>query len=332
MRISRWQYLTLLAGWCILWEAMTFRPGEIIGDYEILGPLGKGGMGAVYRVRNVISDRVEAMKEVLPGREQTPDLAERFLREIRVHATLRHPNITQLFTAFRRDQHLLMIMELVEGVNLEEILQRGPMPSGEAAACMAQTLEALEYAHAHGVIHRDIKPANIVVLPDGMVKLLDFGIARGESDRRLTLSGMVIGSLSYMSPEQVGGQSVDGRSDVYSVGVTLYQAVTGGDGHVAILRRLAIRCHARTTLPYGGCAGHAKPGNSRGTFGSDHAVARERSRESLPNRGGLPCGARAVPRRRRPRAGGTKFGRWCAGAEPGPEDFPADFTDRRFRA
>jgi serine/threonine-protein kinase len=167
------------------------------------------------------------MKEVLPGREQTPDLAERFLREIRVHATLQHPNITQLFTAFRRDQHLLMIMELVEGVNLEEILQRGPMPSGEAAACMAQTLEALEYAHAHGVIHRDIKPANIVVLPDGVVKLLDFGIARGEADRRLTLSGMVIGSLSYMSPEQVGGQTVDGRSDVYSVGVTLYQAVTG---------------------------------------------------------------------------------------------------------
>ena len=227
MRVSRWQHLTLLAGWCILWDAMTFRPGEIIGDYEILGPLGKGGMGAVYRVRNVISDRVEAMKEVLPGREQTPDLAERFLREIRVHAALQHPNITQLFTAFRRDQHLLMIMELVEGVNLEEIVQRGPMPAGEAVACMAQTLDALDYAHAHGVIHRDIKPANIVVLPDGVVKLLDFGIARGESDRRLTLSGMVIGSLSYMSPEQVGGQSVDGRSDVYSVGVTLYQALTG---------------------------------------------------------------------------------------------------------
>jgi serine/threonine-protein kinase len=167
------------------------------------------------------------MKEVLHGREQTSDLAERFLREIRVQATLQHPNITQLFTAFRRDHHLLMIMELVEGVNLEEILQRGPMPTGEAVACMAQTLEALAYAHAHGVIHRDIKPANIVVLPDGVVKLLDFGIARGESDLRLTLSGMVIGSVSYMSPEQMGGHSVDGRSDVYSVGVTLYQAVTG---------------------------------------------------------------------------------------------------------
>ena len=206
---------------------MTFRPGEIIGDYEILGPLGKGGMGAVYRVRNVISHRVEAMKEVLPGREQTPDLVERFLREIKVHATLQHPNITQLFTAFRQGHRLLMIMELLEGVTIEEILQRGPMATGEAVACMSQTLEALKYAHAQGVIHRDIKPANIFVLPDGVVKLLDFGIARGESDRRLTLSGMVIGSLSYMSPEQVGGQSVDERSDVYSVGVTLYQAVTG---------------------------------------------------------------------------------------------------------
>jgi serine/threonine protein kinase len=206
---------------------MTFSPGEIIGDYEILGPLGKGGMGAVYRVRNVVSDRVEALKEVLSGREQTPDLAERFLREIRVHATLQHPNIAQLFTAFRRDNQLLMIMELVEGVSLEEILHRGPMPAGDAADCMAQTLEALRYAHAHGVIHRDIKPANIVVLPEGVVKLLDFGIARGETDRRLTLSGMVIGSLSYMSPEQVDGQCVDGRSDIYSVGVTLYQAVAG---------------------------------------------------------------------------------------------------------
>ena len=228
---------------------MTFRPGEIIGDYEILGPLGKGGMGAVYRVRNVISDRVEAMKEVLPGREQTPDLAERFLREIRVHATLQHPNIAQLFTAFRRDHHLLMIMELVEGVNLEEILQRGPMPAGEAVACMAQTLEALRYAHAHGVIHRDIKPANIVVLPDGVVKLLDFGIARSESDLRLTLSGMVIGSLSYMSPEQVDGRNVDGRSDVYSVGVTLYQAVTGtlpfyGESQYAVMH--AQRSHTPT--------------------------------------------------------------------------------------
>ena len=228
---------------------MTFRPGEIVGDYEVLGPLGKGGMGAVYRVRNVISERVEAMKEVLPGREQTADLAERFLREIRVHATLQHPNIAQLFTAFRRDHHVLMIMELVEGVNLDEILQRGPMPTGEAVACMAQTLEALKYAHGQGVIHRDIKPSNIVVLPDGVVKLLDFGIARGESDRRLTLSGMVIGSLSYMSPEQVGGQSVDGRSDVYSVGVTLYQAVTGtlpfhGESQYAVMH--AQRSHTPT--------------------------------------------------------------------------------------
>ena len=206
---------------------MTFRPGEIIGDYEILGPLGKGGMGAVYRVRNVISDRVEAMKEVLPAGEQTPDQAERFLREIRIHATLQHPNIAQLFTAFRRDRHLLMIMELVEGATLEAILQRGPMPAGEAVRCIVQTLEALTYAHAHGVIHRDIKPANIILLPNGVVKLLDFGIARGESDRRLTQGGMVIGSLSYMSPEQVGGLTVDGRSDVYSVGVTLYQALTG---------------------------------------------------------------------------------------------------------
>jgi serine/threonine-protein kinase len=129
----------------------------------------------------------------------------------------------------------------VEGVTLDQALHRGPIPYGEAAEYIAQTLNALSYAHGRGVIHRDIKPANIAVLPDGTVKLLDFGIARGKADQRITLSGMVVGSLLYMSPEQVSGSSVDARSDLYSVGITLYQAVTGvqpfrGESQFAVMQ------------------------------------------------------------------------------------------------
>jgi serine/threonine-protein kinase len=199
----------------------------VVGDYEVVGRLGRGGMGAVYKVRNTISQRVDAMKVLLPDLEATPELGERFLREIRVHASLRHPNIAQLLTAVRADNRLLMIMELVEGTGLDEVLRLGAMDIGDAVACISQVLDALGYAHSHGVIHRDVKPANIIVLPEGMVKLLDFGIAQGATERRLTQTGMVVGSLSYMSPEQVSAMPVDARSDLYSVGVTLYQALTG---------------------------------------------------------------------------------------------------------
>jgi len=205
----------------------SFEVGQIVGDYEIIGRLGRGGMGAVYKVRNIISQRVDAMKVLLPDLEATPELGERFLREIRVHASLRHPNIAQLLTAIRVNNRLLMVMELVEGTSLDDVLKLGAMEIGDAAACMSRVLDALGYAHSQGVIHRDVKPANIVVLPDGAVKLLDFGIAQGATERRLTMTGMVVGSLSYMSPEQVTAGHVDARSDLYSVGVTLYQALTG---------------------------------------------------------------------------------------------------------
>jgi serine/threonine-protein kinase len=184
-------------------------------------------MGAVYKVRNTISQRVDAMKVLLPDLEATPELGERFLREIRVHASLRHPNIAQLLTAIRVNNRLLMVMELVEGTGLDDVLKLGAMDIGDAVACMCQVLDALGYAHSLGVIHRDVKPANIVVLPDGTVKLLDFGIAQGATERRLTMAGMVVGSLSYMSPEQVTAAPVDARSDLYSVAITLYQALTG---------------------------------------------------------------------------------------------------------
>jgi serine/threonine-protein kinase len=214
--------------------------GNRIGDYEIIQVLGAGGMGKVYKVRNVISDRVEAMKVLLPNLETDPELADRFLREIKVQASLDHPNIAGLHTALREGNQLLMLIEYVEGTTLESIAARGPLQVGQAISYISQVLEALAYAHARHVVHRDIKPANMMLTPEGVVKLMDFGIAK-MADRRLTQTGRTVGSLYYMSPEQINGaQTLDGRADLYSLGVTLYQLVTGkrpfeGDSDYSIM-------------------------------------------------------------------------------------------------
>jgi len=201
--------------------------GERIGDYEIVQVLGAGGMGQVYKVRNVLSDRVEAMKVLLPNLEGDPGLADRFLNEIKVQATLDHPNIAKLHTAMKVGNQLVMVMEFVDGTSLSQILQRGPLPPSAAAGYAAQVLDALAYAHARGVIHRDIKPANLMLAADGHIKLMDFGIARVQADKRLTQTGSTVGSLFYMSPEQIKGNDPDGRSDLYSLGITMYEMVTG---------------------------------------------------------------------------------------------------------
>ena len=220
---------------------MNLEIGTTAGDYQIIDVLGAGGMGKVFKVRNTISDRVEAMKVLLPDLTGEPELADRFLREIKVLASLDHPNIAGLRTALRLDNQLLMIMELVEGVSLDQRLREGPLPVKEAASCIGQVLVALAYAHRQGVVHRDIKPANMMLTPDGTVKLMDFGIAKGAGDRKLTMTGTTMGSLYYMSPEQIRGLSVlDARSDLYSVGVSLYELVTGkrpfdGDSQFAIM-------------------------------------------------------------------------------------------------
>jgi eukaryotic-like serine/threonine-protein kinase len=202
--------------------------GSTVGDYEVIGVLGAGGMGKVFKVRNVISDRVEAMKILLPDLTHEPDLADRFLREIKVLASLSHPNIAGLHTALRFENQLLMIMEVVEGITLEERLQRGPLSVAEAVDYVGQVLAALSYAHQHGVVHRDIKPANMMLTRNGVIKVMDFGIAKSANDRKLTMTGTTMGSLYYMSPEQIRGvQMLDARSDLYSVGVSLYELVTG---------------------------------------------------------------------------------------------------------
>ncbi|MCL5746274.1 MAG: serine/threonine protein kinase [Acidobacteria bacterium] len=220
---------------------MNLEAGSTIGDYEITGILGAGGMGKVYKVRNMISDRVEAMKVLLPDLAHEPELADRFVREIKVQASLEHPNIAALHTALRVENQLLMLMELVEGVTLDQRLQQGPIPVDEAVDYIRQVLSALDYAHRRGVVHRDIKPANMMLTANGVVKLMDFGIAKAANDRKLTMTGTTVGSLYYMSPEQIkGATELDARSDLYSVGVSLYELVTGkrpfdGDSQFAIM-------------------------------------------------------------------------------------------------
>ena len=226
---------------------MGFAPGTRVGDYEVVGSLGYGGMGEVYRVRHVISDRIEAMKLLRAGYAFGPaatELLDRFLREIRLLATLNHPNISTLHTAFRYEQELVMIMECVEGEDLGRRVAAG-LTLDESLQYARQTLTGLSHAHEHGIIHRDIKPSNIMITPQGQVKLLDFGLALAGGpgaglDQRLTTTGALVGSMHYIAPEQISGAPHDARSDIYAVGVTLYEMITGrlpieGANHLQVI-------------------------------------------------------------------------------------------------
>jgi eukaryotic-like serine/threonine-protein kinase len=227
--------LVLVCYWTV-----AFQIGDIVGDYEVVGLLGRGGMGQVYKVRHRILDRMDAMKVLLPDCEDEAELLQRFEREIRVQAQLHHPNIAALHTALWVERRLLMIMEFIDGVTLEQKLREGPVAPRTTVSYVCRVLDALSYAHSAGVTHRDVKPGNIMITPGGTVKLTDFGIARTAREN-LTRSGIAVGSLNYMSPEQIKTGVIDHRSDIYSVGVTLYEALVGrrpfqGDGDQAVIQ------------------------------------------------------------------------------------------------
>lgn len=205
---------------------MRLEAGQRIGDYEVLRPLGRGGLGAVYEARHTISHRREALKVLLPEQMGTPEMHERFRREIQVLAALNHPNIARLHSAFEHENNLVMAMELVEGQDLRSRSQT-QLPLPVLLDYIRQVLDGLSYAHQRGVVHRDIKPANVMISSSGPVKVLDFGIALSQTSTDLTMAGALIGSPAHMSPEQIRAERATPQSDIYAVGVLLYELIAG---------------------------------------------------------------------------------------------------------
>ena len=202
--------------------------GERIGHLRVIASIGVGGMGAVWHAVDELLDRHVALKVIRPELMSRPGLAERFRSEAIVLARLQHPCIAALYGLEKRGDEFVMVMEFVDGETLDTRLARsGPLTWSEASRITRAVLDALDHAHDSGVIHRDIKPANVMITRAGRVKVMDFGIARLVGAQRQTRTGAAVGTPSYMSPEQLLGQEVDGRADVYAVGTLLYELTTG---------------------------------------------------------------------------------------------------------
>ncbi|MGH7647601.1 MAG: protein kinase domain-containing protein [Gemmatimonadaceae bacterium] len=201
----------------------------LAGDYVIESEIGRGGMGVVYRARDVKLDRLVAVKVLPPHLAGVVDVRERFLREARTAARLTHPNIVPIHRADELGGHVFFVMGLVEGNSLAERMRAtGPLPPATLVPLLADVARALGYAHAHGVVHRDIKPENVLIdASSGRAMVTDFGIARMAEAPPLTATGQVLGTVHFMSPEQVSGDVLDGRSDLYSLGVVGYLALSG---------------------------------------------------------------------------------------------------------
>lgn len=216
-----------------------------IGRFEILSTLGQGAMGVVYRATDPLLERTVAIKTISLelSKDEFEEFEQRFYREASSAGRLNHPNIVTIHDVGNNDDIAYMAMEFLEGDELRDILDAGsPMAPDRIAEIASQVADGLAFAHEHGVVHRDIKPSNIMILKNGVVKITDFGIALIPSSSR-TVAGMILGSPKYMSPEQVVGQEVDGRADIFSLGVVLYEMLTGvppfaGDNISAIMFRI----------------------------------------------------------------------------------------------
>lgn len=214
-----------------------------IGHYKIVSELGRGGMGVVYKAHEESLNRFVAIKMLGEHLEEDAEYVERFVREAQSAAALNHPNIVQIYSISQEGGHHYFVMEYVHGTSVQRMIQtRGKLPPADAARLILQAAAGLEDAHAQDVVHRDIKPANLMVTDRGMVKIADFGLAlMGAATTRLTATGMLMGTPGYLSPEQCLDQSPDHRTDIYSLGVTFFEMVTGtmpfrADSPLALLK------------------------------------------------------------------------------------------------
>ncbi len=207
----------------------TLAPGARFGDYEILAELGAGGMGRVYRAKDLTLERTVALKMLAPQFGTDAGFVQRFLKEARAAARLNHPNIVQIYDFGQDGDTYYLAMEYVDGHSLGEYLRRGHFSERDAILVIRHACRALAVAHAEGLVHRDIKPDNLMLTSRGEVKLVDLGIAkRVDEDQSLTQTGQAVGTPHYISPEQIrGSRDIDPRADVYSLGATLYHLVTG---------------------------------------------------------------------------------------------------------
>ena len=213
---------------------MSLANGTKLGTYEITEPIGKGGMGEVYRARDTKLSRDVAIKVLPEAFSEDPERLARFRREAHVLASLNHPNIATLHGLEEHDGTHYLIMELVEGETLAERLSNGALSIDEVRSIAKEIADGLEEAHEKGIVHRDLKPANIKITPEGRVKILDFGLAKAFVDdtevadnslsptltRDATRAGVILGTAAFMSPEQASGKPVDKRSDIFSFGST----------------------------------------------------------------------------------------------------------------
>ncbi len=220
--------------------------GSTLGSYVVEGLLGSGGSGHVYAARDSKLGQRVAIKLLRPELSDDPALCERFRLEAENLALLDHPNITELYALHGESigdrQNLFMVMELIEGLTLDQVVGPGRgLGTRASLAIMAQALDGLAYAHARGMIHRDIKPSNLMLSDSGLLKIMDFGISRVEGSQRLTRQGMIVGTLAYIAPEQIKGAAGDGRTDLYSLACVLYELLSGiqpfrGDNEYELIR------------------------------------------------------------------------------------------------
>ena len=226
------------------------QAGERIGQYEIRSLLGKGGMGAVYLAEDHSLGRQVALKILPPHLSEDSEIMARFVREARALAALRHPNLMHIYTVGKHEGRPYFAMEYVKGSTLGAVLAKAKsLALPQAVHITAEVMAALDKVHEAGMVHRDVKPGNIIIDDDGRAVLMDFGLARREQDARLTADHTVLGTPQYMSPEQAESADVDGRADVYSLGIVLYEMLTGSPPFKGKTSFEVLRQHVESSVP-----------------------------------------------------------------------------------